>query len=511
MDDRGIINHFGTGVALVLALLLLWAPLPFASVTRSGSAAIQVIAFVALAFAALTARSRDLRAVAAPAAALTAIAILGALQSLSWPLLLASALSPRHAELTAAMAGIAGIDERAPLSLAPDSSIRTALTWAAVAAVLVVSAVASRRRDRRRWLGAAILAAALFQVLYGAGRWVIRATEIWGVGVPGDPSRLRGSFVNPDHLALYLEIALAIAFAWGWWALRRARLDLPAERRLLLAAPPVAVWLILFLGLAFTGSRGGLAAAVFAAGAQGLLLAKAARRKGLASIGALAVLAGVGVVAAVNLQAGFGRLAATSVYEVTWNARREVYAATWDLWQGFPWLGTGLGAFRDSLALTQPADLPGTWWHAHSDWLELLATVGLLGAAAFLLGLVPLVVRLARGWTADRRSEDRAAILAALGALVSLAIHESIDFGLTMPACAITLAALVGAAAMACGTNGAQDLNATVGGLPLPRHGGEGRGEGGRDQSVPHQEPAVLPTPPRSPGGGRRRRKGGGR
>jgi O-antigen ligase len=195
-------------------------------------------------------------------------------------------------------------------------------------------------------------------------------------------------------------------------------------------------------------------------------------------------------VAAVGLQEGFGRLAETSVYEVTWNARRQVYAATWDLWQGFPGLGTGLGAFRDSLALTQPADLPGTWWHAHSDWLELLATVGLLGAAAFLLGLVPLVIRLARGWTADRRSEDRAAILAALGALVSLAIHESIDFGLTMPATAITLAALVGAAAMACGAESvslAHDLNGT---------GAE-----------PGPEPAALPKPPRPPQGGHRRRK----
>lgn len=490
MDDRGIIRHFGTGVAVVLALLLLWAPLPFASVTRWGSAVVQVVAFVALAFAALTARSRDLRAVAAPAAALTAIAALGVLQSLAWPSTIVSVLSPRHAGL---MAAVAGVEEplRSPLSLAPDASVRTALTWAAAAAVLVASAVASRRRDRRRWLGAAILAAALFQVLYGAGRWIIRATEIWGVSVPGDPTRLRGSFVNPDHLALYLEISLAIAFAWGWWALRRAGLDLPAERRLFLVAPPVLVWLILFLGLAFTGSRGGLAAAVFATGAQGLLVAAAERKRRLAPVGALAALAGLGVVAAVGIQEGFGRLAATSVYEVTWNARREVYAATWDLWQSFPWLGTGLGSFRDSLPLAQPAELPGTWWHAHSDWLELLATVGLLGAAVFLLGLVPLVARLSRGWTADRRSEDRAAILAALGAMVSLAIHESIDFGLTMPACAIALAALVGAAAMACGTDGAPGLNETAAELP--------------------PEPAALPRPPRSPGGGHRRRLDDGR
>jgi len=491
VDDRGIIRHFGTGVAVVLALLLLWAPLPFGSVTRWGAAVVQAVAFAALAFAALTARARDLRAVAAPAAGLAAVAVLGALQSLPWPRAVAGALSPRHAGL---MAAVAGPEEPVPLSLAPDASLRTALTWAAVAAVLVASAVASRRRDRRRWLGAAVLAAALFQVLYGAGPWIARSTEIWRVAVPGDPTRLRGTFVNPDHLALYLEIALAIAFAWGWWAVRRSRLDLSAERRLLLVAPPVLVWLTLFVGLAFTGSRGGLAAAVFAAVAQGLLLAGAARRRGLAPVGALTALAGLGVVAAVGLQEGFGRLAATSMYEVTWNARRQVYAATWDLWQGFPWLGTGLGAFRDSLALTQPANLPGSWWHAHSDWLELLATAGLLGAAAFLLGLVPLAARLARGWTADRRSEDRAAILAALGALVSLAIHESIDFGLTMPASAVTLAALMGAAAMACGTEGTSlsaGLNGTAAG--------------------PSQAPPARPKPPRSPGGGRRRRKRGGR
>lgn len=442
-----MIRHFATAVAVILAALLLWAPLPFGSVTRWGSAVVQVAAFGALCLAALTARTRDLRAVAAPVAGLAAIALIGALQALSWPGPLAAAIAPRQLGLRAGISGTAGT---VPLSLAPDASARTALTWAAAAAVLVCAAVAGRRRDRRRWLAAAILIAALFQVLAGAAPWMTRADEIWGVTVPGDPTRLRGTFVNPDHLALYLEIALAVAFAWVWWGARQARSILSAERRLLLVAVPPLVWLTLFVGLAFTGSRGGLAAAAFAVVTQGLLLARAARRRLLAPLGAVLGLAGLGVVAAIGLQEGLGRLAATSAYEVTWNARHQIYAATWDLWREFPWSGTGLGAFRESVPLTQPGDLPGSWWHAHSDWLELLATVGLLGAAAFLVGLVPLVVRLARGWTSEARSEDRAAILAALGALVSLAIHESIDFGLTMPASALTLAAVIGMACIAC-------------------------------------------------------------
>jgi hypothetical protein len=495
MDDRGMIRHFAhpaTVAAVVLAVLLFCAPLPFGSVTRWGSAAVQAVAFGAFALAASTARTRDLKTVAAPALALSAIAGLGALQSLSWPRMLAAAFSVRFAGLRDA-AGAAGSSPggaRVPLSLAPDVSAQTALTWTAAAAVLVASAVAARRRDRRRWLAAAILGAAVIQILYGAGPWISGSTEIWHTPVPGDPTRLRGTFVNPDHLAGYLEIGLAVTFAWGWWGVRRARREpIPIEGRLALVLPPAVVWLLLFMGLAFTGSRGGLVAAVVAVVAQGLLLARAARQRRLAPVGAVAALAGVGVVAAVGIQQGFGRLASTSAYEVTWNSRRQMYAAAWDLWQGFPWLGAGLGAFRDAIPLTQPDDLPGTWWHAHSDWLELLATVGIFGAAVFLAGLVPLVLRLARGWTAERPSEDRAAVLAALGALVSLSIHESIDFGLTMPATAVTLAALLGAASMACGELAPASRPAA--GRPV---------RAGKEEAAPPPAPGARPKRPRPRG-----------
>jgi O-antigen ligase len=491
MDDRGMIRHFATVVAVALAVLLFCAPLPFGAVTRWGSAAVQAAAFVALALAVATARARDLGTVAWPSLALCAIALLGVLQSLSWPRTLAAVLSPRSASLWAASR-----TGRVPLSLAPDASLQTALTWAAAAAVLAASAVAARRRDRRRWLMAAVLGAAVIQILYGGGPWMARSTEIWKVPVPGDPTRLRGTFVNPDHLATYLEIALAITFAWGWWGMRRARREqIPIESRLSLAAPPVVIWLVLFMGLAFTGSRGGLVAAVVAVVTQGLLLARASRRRRLAPVGAMAALAGIGVVAAVGLQEGFGRLAATSAYEVTWNSRRQMYAATLELWRSFPWLGSGLGAFRDAIPLTQAGDLRGTWWHAHSDWLELLASTGVIGAALFLAGLIPLAVRLSRGWTANRPSEDRAAVLGALGALVSLAIHESIDFGLTMPATAITLAALLGTASMACGA-----------GEPVPEAAREAPAA-----AAPRRESVARPKQPRSPGGRERAGAGGGR
>ena len=46
-------------------------------------------------------------------------------------------------------------------------------------------------------------------------------------------------------------------------------------------------------------------------------------------------------------------------------------------------------------------------------------------------------------------SEERAAGIAAAGALVTVGLHSFVDFGLTMPANALALAVLLGAAAAA--------------------------------------------------------------
>ena len=76
----------------------------------------------------------------------------------------------------------------------------------------------------------------------------------------------------------------------------------------------------------------------------------------------------------------------------------------------------------------QPETLRGTWWHPHGDLLEVLVTAGLAGLALLAAGLFGVVRRLAAVLRDGSRSEDRGAALAARGALVSLAIHENLDF-----------------------------------------------------------------------------------
>ncbi|HSF44023.1 MAG TPA: O-antigen ligase family protein [Thermoanaerobaculia bacterium] len=457
-----MIRHSGPLLTALLALLLLAAPLAFGGVVPWAAATLAVLSFCALALAmAAVDGLQTLRPAAFPALAVAAVALLGLIQALPWPAGVVRTLSPEHArieeEAANAGAGLVPAGEGAgPASaatprftLAVSSTRRAALAWAAAAACLLAGAAAGRNRIHRRWLAGAFLAGGLFQVLFGARGWIARDRTLWGIELVSNPARLRGTFVNPNHLALYLGMALPVAFAWGWWAARRARDEPQIERRLLLIAPPCLLWLTLFLGLAFSGSRGGMLAALAAVTVQGVLLPGLKRRWWLAPVGAVVALAGLALVAAVGFEEGLGRLIATRAGDVSVGARLDEYAAALSLWRRFPLAGTGLGTFRDAFPLVQPADLAGTYWHPHSDLLEILVTGGVVAVALAAVGLWAVVRRLFVVLRGRGRSEDRGAALAALGVLAAAGVHACVDFALTMPGNALTLAVLLGAASAA--------------------------------------------------------------
>lgn len=466
-----MIRHRDLVVAVPVALLVLAAPWRFGGVTPLAAALLDAGFAAAFAIAVTVSPSLERgRPVTVPAAALLLLATLGFAQSLAWPPGLAGAVSPEHlrlrSEAAAALEGAGAAPEpRAPvpLSLAPEVSRRSAWRFAALGLAFVAAALAGAQRPGRRIVVAAVLLAAVGQVLYGVPRWLAGAATLLGVEVRS-PGRLRGTFINPNHFAEYLEIALAVAFAWGWWSVHRAaREGQRLETRVVRVVGPLAVWLALFAALAFTGSRAGLLAAAGATLVQALLVAAARPRAGLmrrvalAGAGAVVLAAGFGLALLIGSQGGVGRIAATSAYEVSANVRFEVARAALELWTRFPLLGTGLGTFFDAFPLVQPAGEALTWRHAHNDPVELLVTTGLAGAALFVVGLAALLARLVGVLRRGLRTEDRALAVAALGALAGVGLHETVDFGLTIPAVAFTLVALLGAAAAAPGPRGRPD------------------------------------------------------
>jgi len=440
-----------TAAGLLLLAIVALGPLPFGSIMPPERLGLQLAGLVALVL--VLARRRDLTPlgrVARPALAIAAVGAFGLLQSLPWPRPVAGMLAPRIAEPwreTYALLG-EGADSWIPLSLSPAVSREAAIQWLAVAACMAAAAAVGENRRWRRVLAVGLLAAAVFEVAYGADNWFEQRSTIWGLEVPGDRGRLRGTFVNPDHFALFLFVPMTAAFAWVWWSMRRVLRRESLERRLLHLILPWLVFLMLFVGLAFTGSRGGMVSAVAAILVQTLLLAFYYRKWQAGLLGLSAVVVGFGGVLYFGLQQGLGRWMATSAYEVTWNARLRAYGAAWELWQQSPWTGTGLGTFRQAFPKVQPPELEQTWIHVHSDGLELLVTTGLVGLPLLGYGFVMLCRRLRSAFRHGRRSEDRAAALAAFGTLAAVLIHSLIDFALTMPANALLVAIVLG---VACG------------------------------------------------------------
>ena len=442
-------SNRGTTIAvLILGAIVCLGPLPFGSVLARDRLMMDLLACLALV---VVLSSPGPEPVARPgrraAVALALVGVLGLLQSLPWPRGVVEVLAPSVLDHWDRSSTLLGKDaESVPLSLAPTVSRSVALHWLAVVAAFGAAQLVGRERYARRTLGGALVLVAILEMVYGGGLMATRSSAIWGVEVPGDPARLRGTYVNSDHLATLLLMAFTVACGALWWGLRRSLRRSEAEVRVLTVLPPAVAAVVLFAGLAFTGSRAGLLAATFAMLAMGALLTFHYRRWQVALSALLVVTVAILGVSLFGWRQGFGRLLGTSAYEVTWNARIEAYAATIDLWQLSPWVGTGLGTFRQTFPLVQPADVAGTWEHAHSDVLELLATTGVLGLPLLAAALWWVSRQLWSVFRRGRRSEDRAAGFAVLGVLIGVGLHALVDFGLTIPANNLILAIVVGAA-----------------------------------------------------------------
>jgi O-antigen ligase len=122
--------------------------------------------------------------------------------------------------------------------------------------------------------------------------------------------------------------------------------------------------------------------------------------------------------------------------------RMDIWRATWRSFRANPILGTGLGAY--GVAITEYHDASGKWipQQAHNDYLELLASGGLVGSALGAWFIVALIRRVRM----RLRSPDpfqRSACLGALAGIAAIAVHSLFDFGLHINANALIFVALV--------------------------------------------------------------------
>ena len=436
----------------VLALLVL-APLPFGSVEPGAVLAIELTA-AALGLGTILLLSRDFGTGTglpnAPLAICVALIALGMLQIVPIPFSIATRFSPT-ADLARALIPHLGLDRPPAVSWSVAAPETTDAVLRLVADVLIglTAAVAFDSERSRRRLAAALVTAAVFQAVYGSGEYLTGRQHIFGFAKKYDLDSATGTFINRNHMATMLAMALpfALALAIGDPVPRRNASARSWRERVVGSANPrtvgrmlaFAATALLWLGLLLSHSRAGLIAGVVAAAVFIVRFRRIRGARWAAAIGAGVLLALLSVETAQAPGERFFSLR----NDVTVEAGRP---AAWRDAMGLvakrPAFGWGYGTFESIFPLVQSAHTDLHYSHAHSDWLEwtIEGGVPVLGAA------IALLVLALRGTRSTRRDTEIAATIpvACRAAIVAVALHAAWDFSLRIPSVAAAAAAVVG-------------------------------------------------------------------
>jgi len=373
-----------------------------------------------------------------------------ALQLAPWPQGLVRLVAPRAVTLRSLGEGW-GLADTLPLSLNPHYTLTEALKFwpALVLFFLLVYAVRTRREILA--LVTLLLAVAFFQVLYGF--WNFRSHLIWGWKNIHTGNRLCGTFINSNHLAGLLSMAILLGFGLflgqgaapppgqpgDTWRTRLRRwsrsehLEPQVRRGLLLL-----FLVVLATGLFFTGSRGGIMALLVGFGLMALLIWGRRRRR--SHIWLIVIFLALSLTYSLLLGSApaLGRF-----LDLEQEGRYHALRGAWAIFTSFPLLGAGLGAYGHLYYLYEPARLKGVMFlYTHSDWAQLLAETGLAG---FLLAggaWVVFMAALMRQWQTRQDRWARGLGLGGLAALGAGVFHGLVDFPFHIPGFSLYFAAV---------------------------------------------------------------------
>lgn len=415
----------------VLSLLLIFAPLAFASVEPWAYGLLQATYFILAAriyIKGLHVHPNPLYKNLIPA--ILAIVVIALLQSLN------------QNPVTAPSAAIFTAWRPATLSAAH--------LWLFYAAVLFVVPQLINTPERFRRLMWTIFIMGTVVALLGMLQKTGDNTFIYGLRkVAGQPF---GPFVNRDHGAHFLAISAMCGLGLFFSGLKPLFAQQSHTRLFDLLAVQFMKLVMLFAliyGIVHAGSRGGGHSFAAAAAIMGFAAAAALRSRRHKTIAitlmTLAVV-GYGVVLANNDRMA-GRI--SGGWDNSVKYRLSMYESSSRLLADFPLFGSGLGAVEHSFPsykgdLLTDKQLVG---HVHSDWIELFLQTGLAGGLIYLAGLIAALIYFFRNWLNNSSFTLKCMQGGAIGAVLAACGHNLVEFGSHMPANALAFYAIIGALA----------------------------------------------------------------
>lgn len=329
-------------------------------------------------------------------------------------------------------------------------------------ALILVGAMLLRYTSNERRLRALIyvvVGVALASASFGLVRQVVQH-EVGFILPHLKPGYGYAQFINKNHFPFLMEMAIGLVLGLSMsGVVKRDRLLIHIGVALLLAGALVSsnsrggifslvCQLILTASLFFMVRRVRTSVDSSRTALRWVLRAGSSLVVRALLIGCLIVAIGVGVVwiggdpLVGNFQAMPTEVGAP-MEGVRWGVRRwDIWPATWRLIKDHPVAGVGYGGYWMAIPEYHDASGEKTPQEAHNDYLELLASGGLIGIAlggwfvcAFVRSVLPRL-----------RSSGRFRRAATFGALIGLsgiAIHSVVDFGLHIMINALIFMALV--------------------------------------------------------------------
>jgi O-antigen ligase len=263
-----------------------------------------------------------------------------------------------------------------------------------------------------------------------------------------------GTYVNRNHLAGMIEMALPLALAMflydfgGTFTANRRRTGLRERVVAILKSSNRPSWIFVLLAVLFTigvivtRSRTGIAMGMLGILLTTVLFSRRVGGRGTFGLMGQLVTISIGVAIFLGLAPVLDRF---SVAELDADARWPMAVASFDAAGRLLPFGSGPGTYPDVFALYQPLEL-GRWFinYAHNDYIQALFEMGLPGVLLLALFLILYAAQWPRLVTAEEWSRFRSLQIGAGLSMLLLLLHGLTDNNLQNPANLVYFAMLAG-------------------------------------------------------------------
>jgi O-antigen ligase len=141
-------------------------------------------------------------------------------------------------------------------------------------------------------------------------------------------------------------------------------------------------------------------------------------------------------------------------------SRLGVWRDTVTLIRDYPLVGTGLGTFGWVSQHYQTTGFPFVRDHAHNDYLEFAAEIGIPGAVLLFGASWVLLIQVAQRSLASERVSQKIVAAGCAGAMAAILIHGITDFNLQIPANAFVFSWIAGTAAFLVSASSRSEVKA---------------------------------------------------